>query len=425
VKRALIVGIVVILVLGSFGLFGFANEQVYFSIHYEVDGIVKKIKVTESKLVPNWWDLESRHKFTEGKNLWERAQDIQEKKVLDPAMTLQKKFPEIYKIVKNIEDEVFKAKNDGIINFEPDRLKKFWITDQEEGRELDVKKLCMDIFMALKGGVYTDIYADVKVTTPRGVDDILDDIVERSRYSTVFADNAPRESNIALALEAFDGLIVKDGERVSFNKVVGPRTSAMGFEEANIIKDGEFVPGIGGGVCQASTTIFNAVLLSGLRIAESHNHSLPISYVPLGRDAMVSSAADLEFVNNTGHTIFIEAKVIDNGPKNTALVKIYGAPTSFRYVPRVEMKTLEQKYEILGEVPVETSGYDFYTGEEWYYKERVIESGYPPRETITYLDTYRDDEIVRSKIIRKSHYKGKQRIVKYEKVYLSPISNGM
>jgi vancomycin resistance protein YoaR len=144
--------------------------------------------------------------------------------------------------------------------------------------------------------------------------------VLRASFSTDFVENPPREHNIRLAVSKFNNLVVNAGDEVSFNKVVGPRTEQNGFLEAKIIIDGEYTDGIGGGVCQVSTTVFNAVALAGLEIVESHNHSLPSYYVGLGRDAMVSAASDLRFTNNTGRQIIFKSGVLDH----SVWVKIYG-----------------------------------------------------------------------------------------------------
>jgi len=409
-------GLCVVLVVSFFNVGMMVGDTPYFSIYYSLDGEIKTVVISDKSLTPKWWDIQSKREFTKNKSLQQRANEIKIDKVLDAEMTMQRRFPEIYKIVQQIKNEVLKQKNDGTIHFDPDKETKFWITDQENGRELDIDRLCRDIFNSLQKGTFTQIKANISDTKPDTPDKILGRIVERSRFATIFADNAPRESNIALALESFDGLIVSDGEIVSFNDVVGRRTRDRGFKEAKIIVDGEFVDGVGGGVCQVSTTIFNAVLLSGLKIVESHNHSLAISYVPLGLDAMVSSAADLRFQNNSGSPIYIEAKFIDNGARNSALVKIYGGKSDIRYIPRVERRTLDQQVEIVGEIPQEISGTDFASGQNWFYQERILQNGYPPRETTTYLDGYKGDEIISSKRIRKSRYKGKERIVTYERV---------
>lgn len=121
-----------------------------------------------------------------------------------------------------------------------------------------------------------------------------------SSFTTKFdASNYNRSYNIALAAKALNNTLIKPGEVFSFNKRVGPRTAKSGYREAIIIESNVFVPGLGGGVCQVSSTLYNTVLLAGLEITERSNHSLAITYVPLGRDAAVSYGyQDLKFSNN-------------------------------------------------------------------------------------------------------------------------------
>lgn len=133
--------------------------------------------------------------------------------------------------------------------------------------------------------------------------------------------------NIALAADKIDGVCVKAGERFSFNKVVGERTRKNGFQEAKIIQSGEFVKGVGGGVCQVSTTLYNAVLLSGLRVTAFSPHSLAVSYVAPSRDAMVSSQTDFCFENNFSYPIYLSAKVNGGG----LTVGVYGKPSGKEY----------------------------------------------------------------------------------------------
>ena len=128
-----------------------------------------------------------------------------------------------------------------------------------------------------------------------------------SSFTTRFdGGNAARSHNIRLAAKLINGSVVKNGETFSFNATVGQRTPERGFKRAKIIENGEFVEGIGGGVCQASTTIYNAVLTAGLKIEEWHRHTLKSSYVKPSFDAMVNSnGADLVFVNDTASPIYI------------------------------------------------------------------------------------------------------------------------
>jgi vancomycin resistance protein YoaR len=136
-----------------------------------------------------------------------------------------------------------------------------------------------------------------------------------SSFSTTFdPTNAPRVKNIDLMAEAIDGSVVAPGEVFSLNGTTGPRTPENGYQEAQIIVDGELVPGIGGGVCQVATTVFNAAYSAGLDIRERINHSLYISKYPVGRDATVNfGLQDLQFRNDTPHGVLLTATVTRRG----------------------------------------------------------------------------------------------------------------
>ena len=150
-----------------------------------------------------------------------------------------------------------------------------------------------------------------------------------SSYTTYFdKKNEARCHNIRLAASLIDGTVLNSGDIFSFNAVVGQRTSERGFKRAAIIENGEFVEGIGGGVCQVSTTLYNAALLSGCRVVEYHPHSLAVSYVPPSRDAMVSGTFfDLRFKNTTGSTVYIKAMT----GENYISFKVYGRDFGVKY----------------------------------------------------------------------------------------------
>lgn len=118
-----------------------------------------------------------------------------------------------------------------------------------------------------------------------------------------------RASNVELAAKFLDGAVIPPCGILSFNEAVGERTEARGFKSAHIIFEGKFVDGVGGGVCQVSTTLYNAAIRAGLE-TDSQCHSLPVSYVAIGFDAMVSSNADLWILNpyDTPATIHAECK---------------------------------------------------------------------------------------------------------------------
>lgn len=140
--------------------------------------------------------------------------------------------------------------------------------------------------------------------------------------------NEARSHNIRLAAKLIDGVALKCGETFSFNRAVGERTAARGFQSATIIENGGFTEGIGGGVCQVSTTLYNAALLCGCAIVEHHPHSLAISYVPPSCDAMVSGTFfDLRFKNTTGGTLYFTS----SAGKNFLTFKVWGKDFGVRY----------------------------------------------------------------------------------------------
>lgn len=129
-------------------------------------------------------------------------------------------------------------------------------------------------------------------------------------YTTYFDPSIPRGENIALAAEAIHRQLIKPGETFSFNKVVGLRTAAAGYKNAPVIIDGRTEDGIGGGVCQVSSTLYNAILLANLTPTDRSNHYFPSSYVPEGLDATVADGAiDFCFKNNLKHNVYLLASI--------------------------------------------------------------------------------------------------------------------
>ena len=153
-------------------------------------------------------------------------------------------------------------------------------------------------------------------------------IVLRGEFFTEYNNSsAERKHNIYLATKSLNNTIIFPYEVFSFNDVIGERTSSRGYKNAKIIVGGQFVDGIGGGVCQVSTTLYNACLTSGLNVIEYHPHTLQVNYVKPSFDAMVNSGyADLKIENQTANPVIIKASA--NGSKLT--VKIYGEPLIYK-----------------------------------------------------------------------------------------------
>lgn len=129
------------------------------------------------------------------------------------------------------------------------------------------------------------------------------------RYTTYFGGDSNRSSNIRLAAEHISGTYLKPGGDFSYNQSTGSRSAENGYKEAPVIINGKLEPGSGGGVCQVSSTLFNATLLAGLQITDRTCHFSPVAYVPIGRDATVAEGyLDFRFINHLKHGIYVYAE---------------------------------------------------------------------------------------------------------------------
>ncbi len=130
-------------------------------------------------------------------------------------------------------------------------------------------------------------------------------------YTTTFAGSSQgRITNIQLACSKIDGYVLNPGDRFSYNRVVGPRTAAAGFKMAHVYVGNQVVDGIGGGICQVSSTLYNAQVMADLKTVTRVNHSMPVSYVPMGRDATVSyGSIDYVFENNKSYPVSIRCTI--------------------------------------------------------------------------------------------------------------------
>jgi vancomycin resistance protein YoaR len=152
---------------------------------------------------------------------------------------------------------------------------------------------------------------------------------EVGTYETEYGGVANRIHNVQLVAHLVDNKLIAPGATFSFNHATGERTAAKGFLEAPVIINGELENGLGGGVCQVSTTVFNAAYEAGLPITARTNHALYISHYPLGRDATVDYPdIDLKFVNDTAHWLLLRTFV---GP-SSLIVTLYGTPQHRRIV---------------------------------------------------------------------------------------------
>ncbi|MDE6373612.1 MAG: VanW family protein [Clostridia bacterium] len=246
-------------------------------------------------------------------------------------------------IADNICADVYRAPVEPYATFNTDG-EPFTYYCGSDGAECDRRKLLDDISFSLNSTDGWDngcAFADVSICThalPRRTtaESVRDATVRLCSFTTYFdGDNFDRSANIRLAAQKINGTVLQSGEIFSFNGTVGARTEANGFKQAKIIENGKFVVGYGGGVCQVSTTLYNAALLSGLGIEEYHPHSLQVSYVAPSRDAMVSgNYFDLKFKNNRLTPIYVRVKCT----LSSVTCTVYGQSDGYEYsfLSRVE-----------------------------------------------------------------------------------------
>lgn len=169
---------------------------------------------------------------------------------------------------------------------------------------------------------------------PKVDSELLGDIHSKriGRYVTSFnSGNKTRSNNIRLAVKAINNTVIFPGEIFSFNRIVGKRTEQKGYMKAPVIIRGEFAEDIGGGICQVSSTLFNAVDNAGLLIVQRFSHSREVPYIPKGRDATVSwYGPDFVFKNKYNQPILIQAKTLGN----KLIIKVFSSEV-IEYKPKI------------------------------------------------------------------------------------------
>ena len=198
------------------------------------------------------------------------------------------------------------------------------ITPSKSGLKFEMKENKKLIEEALNDKKYETIYLKVSVTKPRiSTEDVSGINTNLASFSTTFNSAlVERSYNIGLSARRCSNVILKPGETFSYNEHTGMRVLSNGYLNAPVIVGNNYEDAPGGGVCQTSTTLFNAALLSGLEINQVRNHSKTSQYIPRGRDAMVNDGgSDLKFTNNFEHSVYIQC--YRSG--NSVVAAIYGS----------------------------------------------------------------------------------------------------
>ncbi|WP_440113398.1 VanW family protein [Paenibacillus sp. QZ-Y1] len=233
------------------------------------------------------------------------------------------------------------------------------------------------------------------------IDSLRQEGIDRKiiQFSTSLGNSSEgRIHNVGAAAQTVNGMVLQPNGIFDYEKVIRKAEKDFGFQEAPVIVNGRLTPGIGGGICQVSSTVYNAALLTGLDIVERRNHSLPVKYLPKGLDATFASGAiNFRFKNNTGKALLIHAEV-----KNKRLtVKFFGTfPENVTYA--LESRTIETlsapvKYVSSNVLPDGA--------------QQVLQDGQPGYIVETVRTKKVDGQVVESKTITRDTYKAQNRLI--------------
>lgn len=221
-----------------------------------------------------------------------------------------------------------------------------------------------------------------------------------SSYSTVFSPSADNATNISLAAKNISNTLLMPGDTFSFNDIIGNTTLEKGYVHAPVIVNSKIVQGVGGGVCQVSSTLYNAILLAGLTASERQPHSKPSTYVPLGMDATIDwGNIDFTFENTLPYPIYIVTST-DNG---TLCVDLYSNE-------QLKSTTYELSNEVYETIPSPVQ----YINDSSLEKGKVVlsSSGSEGYKLKVFRKSYKDDELVESTVISSDAYQAVPTIYK-------------
>lgn len=280
---------------------------------------------------------------------------------------------------------------------------KFKIADEVFGLELDYEKARANIIKSLSEGSFYDLIEvelAFRTVEPRLKSSELKRVKHLlGTHTTSFNSRvAGRTYNIKLASNSINGTVLLPGDVFSFNDIVGPRNEQNGYKTAKVIFKGKLVDGIGGGICQVSSTLYNSVLKSEMGIVRRSNHTIPSTYVPLGLDATVSyGRLDFRFENTTSAPTYLYTNVSGN----RITVSVYGEKTTSRYVKLKSQVTdvIRNKIEVI------------YDDSMFEGVQKIEEKGGKGYKVSTYMHIYEDGKYKSSKLIAKDYYKPRTRII--------------
>lgn len=305
---------------------------------------------------------------------------------------VKQKEPELIDIDK-IHEEIYTEAKDAYYTKEP-----FTIYPEVEGIDFDV-----EVARELLKEEKEEYVIKLTITKPNitidkiGSEAFPDQLATfTTRYDVSDVD---RTTNLVIACQKINGKVVLAGDTFSYNKALGPRTAAAGYRNGKIYAGGEVVDGIGGGICQISSTLYNTVLMSNLEIVERRNHQFVTSYLPAGRDAtVVYGVTDFKFKNTRKYPV----RIVASARNGIATVSMYGIKEENEYTFSFNTKTvasipLTTKYEEDATLAAGT--------------EKVKQKGANGLKTETYITKMLNGKAISTTLLSRDTYDAMARVV--------------
>ncbi len=399
----------------------FSKEEARVAVHARADKMLAGKKVVLSYGSNEWIfrskeigleylvkeALEEAHNVGRNGNIFKRLVKVISLRREGQDISLKPNFDHsvlktvLLKIKKKIDKE---AKDATVIYKNGDIM----LNKEEIGKRLDIDKNTKLVENHIIEGNYNKISLLVDEVKPAILyKDIKEIKSELSSFSTMFnPSNINRTQNLRLSCSRVDGIVIMPGKIFSMNKALGPRTLENGYREAKVILNNEYIDGVGGGVCQITSTIYNAVLKCRLKVVERTPHSLPSIYVGPGQDATIAEDyIDFKFKNNRKYPIALSAEVAES----KVYIHILGKQEDTDYTVKLVSEIIEEYKPDKEEVIIDNSIQD--------NKEYYIQSPKNGYKSILYRDIYnKNGEIIDREKISEDVYKpirGKVKVNQY------------
>lgn len=273
--------------------------------------------------------VEQAYNYGRKGNIFKRYETVQELKKEPKKFFITAKVDEdsVKEQIKNIAQQINKQAVDSGIKFTYNEPEMFKYINGHDGIQVNEEELFNTIKHELSTNKFdSEVEIQIPTTTiphkSKSMEEFKEETQLIAKFTTVSTNNANGNSNMRLALSKINGTVLQPNETFSYNDTLGNSTTpAGGWLPAGAIQDGALVQEYGGGICQVSTTLYGAVLRSGLKVTQRRNHSFPIGYVDIGQDAAVSyGSLDFKFTNNYDTPIYVKSYM--SGV--TLVIEIYG-----------------------------------------------------------------------------------------------------